>query len=360
MQGEQDSGHVVPEEIRATECRGALAPVDVAAGDRLADIVAVLRNGRGEPLPVALLGFVAVVALGDWPAVVVSALVIRGLEIHVLPRVLPHIGDVQVAGLAVEAEAPRIAQARRPDLGPGALLVDEGVILGYAVRAVPTSIHVDAEDLRQEGVVVLAVTVGITRTTAVAEGDVQVAIGAERQHPAVVVLRRILLREHDLLGGDVALATVSGGGVARDGVVALLVRVIHVEVAVLSKARVEREAEQSLLAAVGKHLLAHVEEEVTSGDGANRAALLDREDTPAAVTSVGDEKRLIELARESFQAKRDALGVEARGSAGGRCGGNGRLRHASLHCFPGLAATATGGCNDGLLNRLGRLGCRAR
>ena len=50
------------------------------------------------------------------PAVVFAADARRGLEVDLLERVLADVADPEVAGRAVEGEAPRIAQAVRPDL----------------------------------------------------------------------------------------------------------------------------------------------------------------------------------------------------------------------------------------------------
>jgi hypothetical protein len=50
------------------------------------------------------------------------------LEVDLLPRVLTHVPDVQVAGETVEAVAPRISKAKRPDL-----VVHEGIIHEWIV-----------------------------------------------------------------------------------------------------------------------------------------------------------------------------------------------------------------------------------
>ena len=51
-------------------------------------------------------------------------------DVDLLDAALADVGDPQVAGLGIEAVAPRVAQADRPDLAAGAFGADEGVVGG--------------------------------------------------------------------------------------------------------------------------------------------------------------------------------------------------------------------------------------
>src|SRR5262245_26429443 len=109
--------------------RGELGPaIAVAAGDRaLSGRVVVFedrvgRNAQGALDGVvedrrAFLGLPAVIAAGD----------AGRLKIHLFARALADVGDEQVAGLAVERDAPGVAHAERPDLAARAGRVDERV-----------------------------------------------------------------------------------------------------------------------------------------------------------------------------------------------------------------------------------------
>src|SRR5690606_22508102 len=117
------AGDVVPEDVRAAQVGHRAAAVDVAAGDRAAPLapVRVDDDRQHQARRVAAgAGLEAAVGLHDVPAVVLAPARAGGLEVHLLEGVLADVGDVEVAGLAVEAEAPGVAQPVGPDLGPGA------------------------------------------------------------------------------------------------------------------------------------------------------------------------------------------------------------------------------------------------
>jgi len=96
---------------------------------------------------------------------------------------------------------------------------------------------------------ILSVLLRVTAAAAVAQSDVQVAIRAKGELPAVVVGKRLRLSQDRVsrIGiGDVWIlrrnCVASHHGVAR------VVRVIDVEESVSGVARVESQAEQALLA----------------------------------------------------------------------------------------------------------------
>src|SRR5690606_33165659 len=113
-----------------------------------------------------------------------TAAAVGRLEVDLLDRVLADVADVEVAGQAVEAEAPRVAQAERPDLVPDVRVVHEriGRRDDRAGR-----VDVEAEDLAEQRVPTLGVARRIPGRPAVAETDVEVAVRSEGEAAAVVV-----------------------------------------------------------------------------------------------------------------------------------------------------------------------------
>src|SRR5439155_26342122 len=117
--------------------------VDDAARDGAAVAVAVLQDGQRHAGHVAAGGGrEAVAALGDVPAVVLAAAAGGEADVHLLPLALADVGDHEVAGQAVEGEAPRVAQAVGPDLAARARAGDEGVVGRDRVGV--AAVHVDA------------------------------------------------------------------------------------------------------------------------------------------------------------------------------------------------------------------------
>ena len=96
------------------------------------------------------------------PAVVLAAAARGGLEVDLLDGVLADVADVEVARAAVEAEAPGVAQAGRPDLGRAAA-PGERIVRRDRVRRL--GVDVDPQQLAEQRVLVLAV---VLRVAAVA------------------------------------------------------------------------------------------------------------------------------------------------------------------------------------------------
>jgi hypothetical protein len=122
----------------------------------------------------------------------------------------------------------------------------ERVVGGNPVGAAPGRPRVDAEDLAEQGVQRLPVAEGVAAAPAVAEGDVEPAVGAEGELAAVVVGERVLEVEQRPLRARVGLPAAHGQ--LRDLVVAVPVGVGQVQVAAVGR---EGQAEQALLAAGG-------------------------------------------------------------------------------------------------------------
>ena len=110
----------------------------------------------------------------------------------------------------------------------------------------------------EEGGGVLAASEGVSSGAAVAEADVEIAVGAEGDLSAVVVLVGLLDFEDDQLAVAVNLAVarvvVEPGNHGAPGVGR---RVVNVNVRVVS--RVEGQSQQALLGTAAVYLLANVE-----------------------------------------------------------------------------------------------------
>src|SRR5262249_15810739 len=149
------AAHVVAVEVVAFELGQALAAVDKAARDGLADVVMVFPDGLDEILPRPhAVGPEGVEAFPDVPAVVAAL----DHQVDLVVEVLAHVPGPQPARLAVEGDAPRIPHPVGPDLRRSTFGAHKGVVPGNAVRLVPgAAIDVDPQDLAQEGLQVLAV-----------------------------------------------------------------------------------------------------------------------------------------------------------------------------------------------------------
>ena len=106
-----------------------------------------------------------------------------------LPQLPADVADEQLAGLAIEAHPPGVAEAVGPDLRPRSLHADERIVLGDGVvLPLVLAVHVDPQDGgEQVGDVLPGVErVGRVGAGRVAGGDVEHAVGAEVEVAAVV------------------------------------------------------------------------------------------------------------------------------------------------------------------------------
>ena len=192
---------VVGVEVAAVEVAEAWVADDVAADDRAAKggaaariFVRVVEDRFGE----AARGRARRrwIRVGDEALAAVPAVVGAGAaddsgrrargDVDLLAGVLPDVGDHHVARRPIEGEAPGIAQPVGPDL-VAACRRGEGIAGRDRVGRDLARMRVDAEDLAQQLFGVLAVFEGIAAAAAVAERDVEVAVGAELELAAVVV-----------------------------------------------------------------------------------------------------------------------------------------------------------------------------
>jgi len=90
--------------------------------------------------------------------------------VDLLPCILADVGDKQVTGGAVEAEAPRVAQAIRPDLWSGVSAVAEWVVVWRGVGL--GDVDVEAQQLAEESAQVLTVSLRVVGAAPIAQSDV--------------------------------------------------------------------------------------------------------------------------------------------------------------------------------------------
>ncbi len=139
-------------------------------------------------------------ALAQAPAVIAALLD----NVDLLVQVLADVGGPEFAGLAIEGHPPDITQTISPDFRQSILLADERIVLGNGViLARVFLVNIDAQDLGQQGLEVLAIFEGIVGRAAVAQGNIQVAVRAETDGAAVVVPERSLDAQQHLLGGGI-------------------------------------------------------------------------------------------------------------------------------------------------------------
>ena len=186
-----------------------VAAVDDAGDDGGAADVAIPGDGVSEIGVGADVLTEAVGALLDVPAVVLAELD----AVDLLPHVLADVAGPQVAGAAVEAEAPGVTQAPRVDLGPTAAS-GEGVVGGDRIGV--TAVDVEAQHFTEQGVGVLGVALRVARAAAVAEAEVQKAIWPEGQVTAVMVAVGLVEREHQRLAGTIDRGAAVGAVEAGD------------------------------------------------------------------------------------------------------------------------------------------------
>ncbi len=250
-----------------------------------------------------------VVALEATPAVVRAADA-GDFEVHFLDRALADIADQQVAGLAVEAPAPRVAQSVAPDLvagggdraaagtglpdrdGVGGLQPEPRFAAHRRTRRRRDRVDVQPQHLALQGARVriavgggrrveetgvggaiitdaaagAAAEVGrrqglraiarIAAAAAVAEAEIEVAVRSEGDVAAVVVAE-ILVDAQDhgargLVGRGHDVGRGRGHRIAQQDGIAVLVGDADEDAAVVLEIRMEGEAQQAALAAAGE------------------------------------------------------------------------------------------------------------
>ena len=312
---------VVAEQVPAAQPGQRAATIHVPTHDGLPEAVAVLgdrphqrlaRQGCGH------VGFEHVRALERAPSQVRTRCPCGRQVVDLLPRVLADISYPQCTGGAVEGEAPRVAQTLREH-----------------AHARCRSRRRDADDLAEQGAVVLGAVLRIAPAAAVAHAHVEATVRPEGELSTVVV--GIRLRDGEDDGGRGRVGEVGRGGgdmVAHHAGVPGRVGVVDVEETVGRVARTEREAQQSALPSA-RDACGEIEERCVERDSVpdddDRAALLHDEEP----SGVAGRSRDVE---GSHVAAGQALQPHRRHScARPRRHGHGRLRR-GVHTGAGLTA----------------------
>ncbi len=200
------SADEVAEQVTALEVGQRRPAINVAAGHGAALGVRVVQHGVREPGGGAAGGrVVAGKALAETPPVVAAALD----DVDFLARALADVARPQPARGAVEAEAPRVAQAPGENLraivcalSGGAARIARKRVVGRD-RVVARARDVDAEDGAHEVGGGLGIVERVAAGAAVADGNVQVTVGPELDAAPVVVVVGLVDGEQQLLGGRV-------------------------------------------------------------------------------------------------------------------------------------------------------------
>src|SRR5262245_36926140 len=244
--------------------RKPIAAIHIATGDRLPHAVAVLVNRLGQRLKRDRQGRDVVVgAFAIAPAVIASAASPR-FVIDFLPAVLSDVANDERTGATphgiVECVAPGVSQSECPDLGPRRRrsatekrIVGRNLIPG---RVGVRHVDVDAPHLAEKLLRVLRAMRRIVARTAVAEANVEEAIGPERQMTAVVIGERLRDGRRAVRAAPTQIKPRSGIGDDRrrpaeagnDGVAGSIGEADE-EAAASGRVRRERKPEQPLLAA---------------------------------------------------------------------------------------------------------------
>ena len=269
----------------------------------------------------------------------------RGGEIDLLQCALADVADPQVTRGGVEREAPRVAQAARPDLGPGVVHADQRVVGGDGVAEITRRCHrVDPQQLAEQRRGVERQPIGVAAGAPVTQSVVEVAVRAERDVPAVVVPERLLDRDHRAPGLDVG-DTVRIDEVLLDHAVAVVVGRADVEARAVGR---EGQAEEPALA-VGRRAVGDVEHDVAAlvTHGVHHSPALT--DVERIVTAPGSEHdRAVEVGdrrqRDGHVGQRGQWCGRRRADGRG-AGGDGRLAAAAVVAVVavvGGVAVATG------------------
>lgn len=223
------AGDIVGIDVVADEVGEALAAIDVAAGDGLAvGVVMVFPDGVDEVLAIASvrlvlqvggaagtsfggdfgLGLVELVeAFANAPAVVAAFFD----DVDFFPEILADVGGPEELCYGIEGHAPDVAEAEGVDFSSCVGAASEGVVLRNGVGEPGVFvIDVDAEKLAEDGAEFLTVALRIVGRAAVAEADIEVAVGTEGEVAAFVVPEGMRENEEDFFGFGVGLIGVFG------------------------------------------------------------------------------------------------------------------------------------------------------
>ena len=177
----------------------------------------------------------------------------------------------------------------------------------------------------------MPVALRIAGRAAVAQRHVEHAVQAKRQHAAVVIRKRLRLREQHLRRRGVRAARVTGDAVLSDHRGAPPIGVEHEESAVRDVVGMEGQTQQPALVGTrvddGTDVQERVRGEPAVGDDANAAFLLDHKQAPRSVSRVSGEDGPDEAAHDNVGGEApERLRRGCRCWLGDRCGCWRRLR----------------------------------
>src|SRR5438105_1296920 len=219
---------IVRIDVAAGPARQRAPAIDEAPDHRAALPVVVLDRRRRHPRRIAR-WMVAVGAFESVPAVVETGAP-RVRDVDLFPMILADVGDDQAMLQRIEAEAPWIAQSNGPDLRARASAPHIGIVARDRVRI--AGVHVQSQELAEQGAGILAVAVWIALRAAVPHADIELAVLAEAEAAAVVVRVGLVHREHELARSRIGGVRIAAHPVALDARVPRSIRVVHEEEAV--------------------------------------------------------------------------------------------------------------------------------
>ncbi len=235
-------------EIHAGEVGVTLPSVTVAAGDCAPGKIVVVfedwqRRAAVEKV-VAATGWVVIETVHSFqhaPAIILTAAAACRLEIHFFPGILSDIADKEVPGQSIERAAPGITQPVGPDFRQGWRMPvpDEGVVWWHSVVAIGiaweiVAVNVHPQNFAQPRHQILAVPFWVSAATAVAYGNIQIAIRTKGDGSPVMVLAVNLRLLQDCVSRvRIRYIGVTGGNlVTSNHDVVIVVGVIDIEVSV--------------------------------------------------------------------------------------------------------------------------------
>src|SRR5918996_484270 len=115
------------------------------------------------------------------PAIIFTARTVRSLKIYLFDITLSNVTNVNIMGQTVKGETPRVAQTICPNLFSYRRIgmVIKWIRRRYAIRR--SGINIQAQNLSKKGSQVLGIIEGISRTSSIAGGPIQISIRTECQ-----------------------------------------------------------------------------------------------------------------------------------------------------------------------------------
>ena len=197
----------------------------------------------------------------DIPAVVLAAV----HDVHFLHSILPDVGEPEIAGDGIEAEAPGVAETAGPDFRPSVRPAAKRVVGGNGVGPVAfRAVHVDAHHFAEQQLQVLCVPIGIVVRAGIAHRDVEKSIRPELQAAAAVILSHaddLQDQTRRLAGVALEIRRECFLDDMRRNFPLLEDLIEQVILPVLAKLRMECQIEQPVRSAVAEHFFGQIGED---------------------------------------------------------------------------------------------------